>query len=215
MSNNKEISQHIFIGTGLSVLAGATTGATLAVLKNGSVKAYATSTGVNCGVFGATFFIIRESFLSYQRKQNPVYGLKDSETRDIDDLVSSAMAGVTTGGLLSAAFRGSRGVLPGCVLFGTICTGGQWIYSAANRWRQDTIVQSGLLDLPADQDIPTKSIWDAIVIPSWSPIRKLSNDEYNALLDAKLKTLEEDIQQIEREMRQSNQQAGHNNGNTN
>ncbi|SAL94987.1 hypothetical protein [Absidia glauca] len=211
MSNKKEITQHIFTGTGLSVLAGATTGATLAVLKNGSVKAYATSTGANCGVFGATFFIIRESFLSYQRKQNPMYGLKDSETRDIDDLVSSAMAGVTTGGLLSAAFRGSKGVLPGCILFGTICTGGQLIYSAANRWRQDTIVQSGLVDLPADQDIPTKnlakSVWDAIEIPSWSPIRKLSNDEYNALLDAKLKTLEDDIQQIEREMKRSAQDS--------
>jgi hypothetical protein len=106
---------------------------------------------------------------------------------------------------------GSKGVLPGCILFGTICTGGQLIYSAANRWRQDTIVQSGLVDLPVDQDIPTKnlvkSVWDAIEIPSWSPIRKLSNDEYNALLDAKLKTLEDDIQQIEREMKRSAQDS--------
>ncbi|ORZ23201.1 hypothetical protein BCR42DRAFT_404232 [Absidia repens] len=205
MANNKEIAQHVFLGTGVSVLAGATTGATLAVLKNKSVKAYAASTGINCGVFGATFFIIRESFLSYQRKQNPSYGLKDSETRDIDDLVSSAMAGVTTGGLLSATFRGSRGVLPGCLLFGTICTGGQLLYSAANRWRQDTIINSGYMNLPADKDIPTKKLWDYIEIPSWSPVRKLSNDEYNALLDSKLKTLEEEVKQIEREMQRQQQ----------
>lgn len=37
-------------------LAGATTGATIAVLKNAPVKQYTVSTGLNCGVFGATFF---------------------------------------------------------------------------------------------------------------------------------------------------------------
>jgi hypothetical protein len=37
-------------------LAGATTGATIAVLKNAPVKQYTISTGLNCGVFGATFF---------------------------------------------------------------------------------------------------------------------------------------------------------------
>ena len=37
-------------------LAGATTGATIAVLKNAPVKQWAVSTGLNCGVFGATFF---------------------------------------------------------------------------------------------------------------------------------------------------------------
>ncbi|KAI8077794.1 uncharacterized protein BX664DRAFT_343509 [Halteromyces radiatus] len=206
MENKAAIAQHIFIGTGVSVMAGATTGATMAVLKNAPVKAYAFSTGVNCGVFGATFFIIRESFLSYQRKQNPHYGLKDSETRDIDDLVSSALAGGTTGGLLSAAFRGPRGVLPGFFMFGAICTGGQLLYSAANRWRQDTIVRSGLMNLPSDQDIPTKKIWEYIEIPSWSPVRKLTNDEYNDLLDAKLKALEDEVRRIEREMQRNEQQ---------
>lgn len=49
--------------------------------------------------------VIRESFLSYQQSKNPYYGLKNSETRDIDTLISSTMAGTTTGGLLSAAYR--------------------------------------------------------------------------------------------------------------
>jgi hypothetical protein len=40
----------------LLALAGATTGATFAVLKNAPVKQYTISTGLNCGVFGATFF---------------------------------------------------------------------------------------------------------------------------------------------------------------
>lgn len=62
------------------------------------------------------------------------------------------------------------------------------------------------MELPADKDIPTKKIWEYIEIPSWSPVRKLSNDEYNALLDAKLKTLEDEVKQIEREMRRQQHQ---------
>ncbi|CAO3652617.1 unnamed protein product [Cunninghamella blakesleeana] len=110
------------------------------------------------------------------------------------------MAGTTTGGLLSAAFRGARGVLPGSIMFGSICAGGQILYSAFNRWRQDTIIKKGYMDLSPDQEIPTKKIWDYIQIPSWSPIRKLTNEEYNKLLDDQLKSLEKEIQQIEKEI---------------
>ncbi|CAO3651046.1 unnamed protein product [Cunninghamella echinulata] len=193
MENKKEIAQNIIIGTGLTTLTG-------------TLAAYAISTGINCGAFGATFLVsevIRESFLSYQQSKNPYYGLKDSETRDIDSLISSTMAGTTTGGLLSAAYRGARGVIPGSVMFGTICAGGQLLYSAFNRWRQDTIINRGYMDLSPDQDIPTKKLWDYIEIPSWSPIRKLSNEEYNQLLDDKLKNLEDEIKQIELELRQN------------
>lgn len=35
---------------------GATSGATIAVLKNAPVKQYAISTGMSCGVFATTFF---------------------------------------------------------------------------------------------------------------------------------------------------------------
>jgi hypothetical protein len=49
--------------------------------------------------------VVRETFISYQRQKNAQFGLKDSQTKDLDALISSAMAGATTGGLLSAAFR--------------------------------------------------------------------------------------------------------------
>ncbi|ORX55028.1 hypothetical protein DM01DRAFT_1335320 [Hesseltinella vesiculosa] len=192
--------KNILIGTGISAAAGATTGATLAILRNGPVKSYALATGVNCGIFGATFFIIRETFINYQRQQNPHYGLKDSQTRDIDALMSSTMAGITTGGLLSAVYRGPKGVVPGSVVFGLVCAGGQVVVSAANRWRQDTIVKERLMDLTPDQPIPTKKIWDYIEIPSWSPVRKISDDEYEQLLDDRLKELEQQVKQIEKEM---------------
>lgn len=48
---------------------------------------------------------MREAFLAFQRSKNPQFGLKDSQTQDADALFSSAVAGATTGGLLSAVAR--------------------------------------------------------------------------------------------------------------
>ncbi|KAG2237598.1 hypothetical protein INT48_004501 [Thamnidium elegans] len=211
MSRSKETLESVVFGTGLTALTGATTGATIAILKNAPVKQYAISTGLNCGVFGATFFMVRETFITYQRKQNFQFGLKDSETKDIDALFSSAMAGATTGGLLSAAYKGPKSVVSGAVMYGAICTGLQVMYTAGNNWRQQWILEGGV-DRPVTNKGPEQpkevfSIMKYINLPSWFPIHQLSEEEYNDLLDTKLKTLEAELAQLEKEIQSSNKKA--------
>ncbi|GAA5800914.1 hypothetical protein HPULCUR_006353 [Helicostylum pulchrum] len=206
MSRSKETLESVVFGTGLTALTGATTGATIAVLKNAPVKQYAISTGLNCGVFGATFFMVRETFITYQRKQNSQFGLKDSETKDIDALFSSAMAGATTGGLLSAAYKGPKSVVSGAVMYGAICTGLQVAYTAGNSWRQQWILEGSV---GGDQATSTEqpkepfSIMKYINLPSWFPIHQLSEEEYNDLLDTKLKTLEAELADLEKKIQSS------------
>lgn len=53
----------------------------------------------------ASYLAFRESFLRFQRNKNPLFGLKDSQTMDIDQLWSSTIAGASTGGILSALAR--------------------------------------------------------------------------------------------------------------
>ncbi|KAG2221254.1 hypothetical protein INT45_012375 [Circinella minor] len=193
----KQTSHNVLTGTSLAVLGGATTGATVAILKNAPIKQYTITTALNCGVFGATFFIVRETFANHQRSKNPRFGLKDSQTRDFDDLMSSTLAGATTGGLLSAVYRGPKGVLSGAIMFGTICAAMQAVYTTGNRWRQETI-----LIAPTSEE-EQKSIWESFSMPSWSPIRMISEDEYKELLDTRLKTLEAEVEEIERELKQT------------
>ncbi|KAI8880976.1 hypothetical protein K501DRAFT_254110 [Backusella circina FSU 941] len=197
MGRGKEAVESVILGTGLSALAGATTGATVAVLKNAPVKQFATATGLNCGVFGATFFLVRETFLTYQQSKNPQFGLKDSQTRDIDELISSAMAGATTGGLLSAAYRGPKGAAPGAVMFGLICTGLQVAYTGANKWRQNRILESG-----DGKPVTRESILRHIHMPTWFPIHQISEEEYNDLLDTKLQTLEAEVAALEKQLKE-------------
>ncbi|KAI7862524.1 hypothetical protein BDF14DRAFT_1746084 [Spinellus fusiger] len=194
-SHKKESLKTTAKGTGIAAVTGATVGATMAVLTNKPVRLFSVTTGLNFGIFGATFFTVRETFLTYQLSKNPLYGLREYETRDFDHAVSSSMAGITTGGLLSAVYRGPRAVLSGAILFGVLCTGVQVIYSGANRWRQDKIMQQETMS-----DIHAKSLWEYIHIPSWSPVRKLSNEEYAEILESKLKSLEEEVLLIEKEL---------------
>ncbi|GAN08817.1 conserved hypothetical protein [Mucor ambiguus] len=212
MSRSTETAKNVVVGSGLTALAGATTGATVAVLRNAPVKQWTVSTGLNCGVFGATFFLVRETFITYQRQKNSQFGLKDSQTRDFDDLFSSAMAGATTGGLLSAAYRGPKSVLSGVVMFGALCTGIQAVFTAGNNWRQESILKSGKLDGPTFQLTMKQnnmeeekkkegfSLLKHINLPSWFPIHQLSEDEYNELLDTKLQTLEAELAELEKKL---------------
>ncbi|KAG1553393.1 hypothetical protein G6F49_002796 [Rhizopus delemar] len=174
---------------------GATTGATMAVLRNAPVKQYCISTGLSCGVFGATFFLVRETFISYQRQKNAQFGLKDSQTKDLDALISSAMAGATTGGLLSAAFRGPKAAVSGTVMFGAICTGLQIIYTAGNNWRQEAIINQDKTEHKA-----STSFLKQFHLPTWFPIHQISEEEYNDLLDTRLKTLEAELAELEQKL---------------
>jgi hypothetical protein len=154
--------------------------------------------------------VVRETFITYQRQKNSQFGLKDSQTKDIDALFSSALAGVTTGGLLSAAYRGPKSVVSGAIMFGTICTGLQTIYTTANNWRQESILKSGHLNGRSQQQEEEEkekkepfSIMKYINLPSWFPIHQLSEDEYNELLDVKLQTLEAELAELEKKLQKS------------
>ncbi|OBZ86230.1 hypothetical protein A0J61_05723, partial [Choanephora cucurbitarum] len=207
-SRSTETLKNVMIGSSLAAIAGGSTGATFAVLKNAPVKQWTISTGLNCGVFGATFFLVRETFITYQRQQNAQFGLKDSQTQDMDAMFSSAMAGATTGGLLSAAYRGPKSVLSGVVVFGAICSALQGIYTAGNHWRQASIIKQ--LEAPPPPPPPTasnqnqpkglSSILQYIQLPSWFPIHQISEEEYADLLDTKLQTLEAELAELERKL---------------
>ncbi|OZJ01947.1 hypothetical protein BZG36_05123 [Bifiguratus adelaidae] len=231
-----QVKQTVLYGTVSAGLFGATTGATLAILRNHPIRPYAVGTGINCSIFAFTFLSVRETFLAYQRIKNPTFGLKDSQTRDADALWSSAMAGGTIGGILSGIWRGPRGIIPGFVIFGLLSSAGQVLVSSANRYRQSLILNSTSEPsvqisaslhanpyLPQHETVydkdPTfqhgiqtyprtktaggterKSMWDFFQVPKWSPVRKLTDEEYKAILDSKLRELEAEVEELTQEL---------------
>lgn len=94
---------------------------------------------------------------------------------------------------------GPRGVPSGALIYGGVCAAGQVVYTAANKWRRDTILrkqreeETGII-----ADEPKKSFWDYFEMPSWAPIRMISNTEYDDMLDTQLKNLETEIEELEK-----------------
>ncbi|KAF9360648.1 DNA-binding protein rif1 [Mortierella sp. AD094] len=148
---DKEVGKDLVKGTLVAGVAGATAGATIGILRQQPVAQYAFSGGLNASLFGMTFIAFRESFLRFQRNKNPYYGLKDSQTMDIDQLWSSTVAGACTGGILSALARGPKTVPSGTFMFGAMALGGQWVLNKANRYRQDRILETTPLENTAVQ----------------------------------------------------------------
>ncbi|RIA93001.1 hypothetical protein C1645_819936 [Glomus cerebriforme] len=209
--SDKESRDQILRGALYSAGVGATTGFLVAYIKNKPRIHYTIFTGINCGIFGLTFFSIRDACLSFQKSKNPDYGLLDSQTRDIDEFISSTFSGGLTGGFLSVLNHGRKAALPGFIIFSTICGAGQICYTTIYNYRQQLILKSSNQDQKPSNTIPLNvsgndiketniqikkkklGFLDWLATIKWSPVTKLSEEQYRELMKAK------EQQQLEKE----------------
>ncbi|KAF9146104.1 hypothetical protein BGX30_004384 [Mortierella sp. GBA39] len=194
---NRDVGRDLLKGTAIAGVTGATAGGIIGILRQKPVGAYAFSGGLNASLFGMTFIAFRESFLRLQREKNPYYGLKDSQTMDIDHLWSSTIAGAFTGGILAALARGPKSVPSGTFMFGVMAMGGQWVLTKTNRYRQDRILASTvpLESLPASSPLASSrssNSRDAVGtgILNVLPVHRTDVDDYEVKLKQKLELIE-------------------------
>lgn len=129
-------------------------------------------------------------------------------------LKTSTAAGCITGGGLGLLFRGPKNILPAAIMFSIFGLAGQKIY--------DTLDQRHTALVAAEQEIvETKSkqpegpppvrrwrgFMETVADMKWSPIKKLSDKEYEAKLQEKLIEVEADIALIDESITQVRQQA--------
>ncbi|KAF9585957.1 hypothetical protein BGW38_010772 [Lunasporangiospora selenospora] len=155
-----------------------------------------------------TFIAFRESLLRFQRSKNPEYGLKDSQTMDIDQLWSSTLAGAGSGGILSALSRGPKSAPSGTFMFGALAFAGQWISSRASRYRQDQILAQSSFDdlsIPASSNSTSSSPSASQSQPALNtllnvlPMHRTDLDEYEVKLRHKLERIEAEQQFLTQE----------------
>ncbi|KAF9959953.1 hypothetical protein BGZ70_008727 [Mortierella alpina] len=219
-TSNKEVGKDLVKGTAVAAVAGATSGAVLGILRQKPVAAYAFSGGLNASLFGMTFIAFRESFLRFQRDKNPYFGLKDSQTMDIDQLWSSTVAGACTGGILAALARGPKAVPSGTFMFSAMAFGGQWIWTKTNRYRQDRILSTTLIDVPSASSSSSSSSTAVGATTRKSghkddtvgtgllnilPVHRTDVDEYEHKLRHKLQLIEEEQHTLEKEVERRKQ----------
>ncbi|KAF9115603.1 DNA-binding protein rif1 [Mortierella sp. AM989] len=193
---DKKVGKDLVKGTLVAGLAGATAGTTIGILRQQPVMEYAISGGLNASLFGMTF-------IGIVRGKNPYYGLKDSQTMDIDHLWSSTVAGACTGGILSALARGPKAVPSGTFMFGAMALGGQLVLTKANRYRQDVILETTPLEgaiVQAKRARDGSQEYVGTGLLKVLPVHRTDVDDYEKRLIQKLELIEREQRVLEEEL---------------
>ncbi|KAJ1918810.1 hypothetical protein H4219_002349 [Mycoemilia scoparia] len=220
--SDKRSCKTILIGTGSAAATGATLGFSIAILKNlrpAGNRAFAM--GLNWAICGFVFFTTRQTLLLEQKTKNIDYNLNDSQTRDVDELFSSTVAGVLTGSVIGGITRGRAGLFSGAVGLGATTFAGQYVYTKLYRRRQEIILSQNpprtndsdeVANLPQqktpvnDQEEP-KSLGGKLrtilttdpltYAPTWFPIRRIPRDEYRSMLEQQMCDVTQRLDSIE------------------
>ncbi|KAF5389884.1 hypothetical protein D9757_003630 [Collybiopsis confluens] len=173
----------------------------------------ALSAGINGGISGATFFSNPFLLSQFHRKRN-ANNPGDKNTEDLnwseirtDRLLDSGVSGLITGGILRGFTRNARGILPGAISAGVLCTLLQYMYNESKIIRLEYLVYkrqtsqqapSGSTSSPVSQSSDAKP-WAQRLL-STIGITSLSDEEYLASLKKQRDTHMKRITEIEHEM---------------
>jgi len=91
---------------------------------------------------------------------------------------------------------GGRGhVIPGAIMWGLISTGAQYFYAIADERHSENVQQQ-----PASGEASRKGFWERAFRSEWSPVKRLTHEEYKWMLEEKLLGVEADIAIIDEEI---------------
>ncbi|KAK0124228.1 hypothetical protein ONS95_009204 [Cadophora gregata] len=158
---------------GLSGMSGLLVGGFAGVIRSNAPFLFALASGIQWSVLGGTFWASRGVVLHAWGKEKVTPREKAS---------ASAIAGAV-GGTAGGLLRGRRNVLPGAVMFALFGATGQVLYNMA-----DTRNSERSQALEEERDLKTS--W---LNSKWSPMKVLSDAEYEAMLQDKLLSINAQI----------------------
>lgn len=165
---------------GAGLLAGAVGG----ILRSTSTPTlFAVASGIQWFALGATFSATRQFVI---QAPSPI------DDGPISPLLASAISGATAGGV-GGALRSRKNIIPGMLVFGAAGAMGQKIWDSRQVSNQAAVVtedgQKGAAGGEKQVQAPKASWMNA----KWSPVKVLSDDEYENLLREKLLRVDADI----------------------
>ncbi|KAJ2826349.1 hypothetical protein IWW50_002402 [Coemansia erecta] len=182
---------------------GAAIGLNIAILKNlQPITRHTLTMSANWTIYGLFFLTTREMLLAEQYDKNKELRVHGSRTRYADELFSSSVSGMLTGGVLAAVVRRTKGAaVSGALFFGAVSAVGQVVYSALWQRRQQWIIRrmgydtgEGESEADVSMSIAARlrravSVDPITWLPEWFPVRRISSPEYRSMLLARREEL--------------------------
>jgi len=163
--------------------AGLLFGAVAGTIKSETPRLFAVASSLQWAALGSTFWLARGG-ISYAWKVGPMSPPQDR-------LKASATAGAVTGGLCGGALRGHRNIIPGAIMFTFFGYLGQSLYNLLDVRHTE---QSQQTAIEVNQ---TTSLWRRVANSKYSPMKVLSDEEYENVLRRKLLQVEAEISVID------------------
>ncbi|RKF71845.1 hypothetical protein GcM1_250251 [Golovinomyces cichoracearum] len=161
---------HVGIVTGT---CGLFVGAIAGIVRSASPVLFSLASGVQFSILGSTI----------TGRQILLHSWSSNEISTRDKLWISAMAGALGGGTSGAILRGRKNIFPGAVMFALFGVTGQALYNKMEYSRQMSFSENS-----------RNSGWMNF---RWSPLRVISDEEYEFILQNKLMRVRADIALID------------------
>ncbi|KAL1838042.1 hypothetical protein VTJ49DRAFT_3115 [Mycothermus thermophilus] len=167
---------------------GAFTGAAAGIIRSAPVVLFSGIAGVQCFTLGTSYHGARQVGLNYFKQ--------GEEPTPREKVKASTVAGGVAG-TLGGMLRGPRNIIPGALVFSLLGAGGQVIVNRREARAPAPKEETGS---------STSNKWWS----RWSPITRLSDEDYAAILEERILQLEADIAIVDdriKEIRKSERHA--------
>ncbi|KAL8805228.1 MAG: hypothetical protein Q9182_002103 [Xanthomendoza sp. 2 TL-2023] len=122
-----------------------------------------------------------------------------------DRIYPSTLAGGVTGGTIGGLLRGRANIIPGLIMFSIFGFTGQHLYNTLDARHQSrsatpaskNIVGDDATNLASNGTRPVEPRWKRILNSKWSPMKVLSDEEYEKILREKLVRVEAELVMVD------------------
>ncbi|KAK3340890.1 hypothetical protein B0H65DRAFT_274893 [Neurospora tetraspora] len=154
------------LGAGVGTL-GLLTGAAAGIIRSAPPGLYAATTGIQWFVLSSSFWGSRQFALNSLAK-----GTDTSPSRD--NLIATSSAGAFSGAT-AGLLRGSKNIIPGAVVFSLLGLGGAALQNKLKSREK------------------SESWFQKVIDGKWSPITRITNEDWERILEEKLLRVETEI----------------------
>ncbi|KAF1971067.1 hypothetical protein BU23DRAFT_556344 [Bimuria novae-zelandiae CBS 107.79] len=184
------------MGAGAAV-PGLIIGATYGTLQTQTPVLFSLVSGAQWFALGTTFFSIRSSILSSTGLLNwwnitrgaPLHPLPPPPSES-DRIRASIISGAATGFTLGFLFRGPRNVIPGTIMFSLFGWGGQHAYEWLDARNSGRVREKQAVK---EQGGENETFLQKVGKSRWSPMRTLTDQEYEDMMREKLLKVDVEI----------------------
>ncbi|KAK4692589.1 hypothetical protein P7C71_g4650, partial [Lecanoromycetidae sp. Uapishka_2] len=176
--------------TGIERTTGLLTGGVQALLRSSPTPTlFAIASSFQWFALGSTFWATRSTIL-YTYYPNPTPS---------DRLSASSYAGGITGGVVGGLLRGRRNVIPGTIMFTMFGFLGQMVYNRLDARHSDNVA----VEVEAVNEGKVKKekgFWTRVAEMKWSPMKALTDEEYENILREKLLRVDAEIALVDEQV---------------